>query len=167
MNAKISKKITACALAILLLSTIFVLILLFAGTLSNAVKESSDMSEGIAIGCTGAVLVIVFLFTVIVKVLSIIFGISSLFVKRKLSAVLVLGVLTCVLAIISLICSIYCLAIFQPIQNGSDSASLMNAGLISAVVSDLFWLVSIILSTIAISKMVKTLTESEAKEIKL
>ena len=162
MNVKTSKKLTIIALSVLVLSTAFVLALLFMGTLSNSVKTSNDMNEGIAIGCTGAVLVVIFLFTLIVKALSIIFGVSSLFVKRKLASILILGVLTCILAIVSLICSTYCVVIFQDIQNGSSSASLMNVGLIRALVSDALWLGSIIFNTATISKSVK---ETNAEEL--
>ncbi len=164
MNVKTSKKITVIALIILILSALFVLGLLFSETLSKSTKTGNDMGEGIAIGCTGAVLVVVFLFALIVKFASIIFGVSSLFVKRKLASILILGVLTCILAIVSLICSIYCLVIFQGIQNGSSSATLMNVGLIFSLVSDAIWLFSIILNTVAISKMVKTISEEEKQE---
>ena len=165
MNTKTSKKVTIIALIFLILCTAFVLALLFTGTLSASVKTSEDMDEGIAIGCTGAVIVIVFLFTLIVKGLSIIFGVSSLFVKRKLSSILVLGILTCILAIVSLICSVYCFVIFQDIQNGSPSALLMNSGLVLAVVSDIAWLGSIIFNTIVISKTLKALPDEEVSKI--
>ena len=65
------------------------------------------------------------------------------------------------MAIVSLICSTYCVIIFKDIQNGSSSASLMNAGLIIALVSDALWLGSIIFNTATISKSLKATNAEE------
>ena len=156
MNQKTLKIINVVAICSMFLSVAFIFILLFLGTYSEATNKPSEGLDGIGIACAGAAVVVITLFVQIVRIFAGLISITAIFPRKRIAAVVVVGVFAAILSAVAAALSAYCLIAFQSVAvKGISATSLMNTALIIAVATDLFVTVMTIIKCVSTSKQIK------------
>ena len=156
MNQKTLKIINVVAICSMFLSVAFIFILLFLGIYSEATNKPSEGLDGIGIACAGAAVVVITLFVQIVRIFAGLISITAIFPRKRIAAVIVVGVFASILSAVSAALSAYCFIVFQSVAvQGISATSIMNIALIAAIVTDLFVTVMTIIKCVSTSKQIK------------
>ncbi len=159
MNNKKIKIFTAVALSLVALSILFILVLLLFGTIGDSVKpldsSSNDLGQGIAYGCAVTTTLVVILFALMVKAVSLGVGALSCIAKKRKASIVTASVFACVMAIFSALLGVLAIATYSGLTTYGDLAATVYCALIVALVTDLFWIAVAVYRAVALSKQAK------------
>ena len=159
MNNKKIKIFTAVALSLVAVSALFLLALLLFGVIGDSVESldssSNDLGQGIAYGCAVATTLVVILFALIVKAVSLGVGALSCIAKKRKASIVTASVFACVMAVLSAILGVLAIASYSGLTTKGGLATTVYCALIFALVTDLFWIAVAVYRAVALSKQSK------------
>ena len=159
MNNKKIKIFTAVALSLVAVSALFLLALLLFGVIGDSVESldssSNDLGQGIAYGCAVATTLVVILFALIVKAVSLGVGALSCIAKKRKASIVTASVFACVMAVLSAILGVLAIASYSGLTTKGSLAISVHGALIFALVTDLFWIAVAVCRAVVLSKRSK------------
>lgn len=163
MNSKKLKLITLISLILVALSIVFTFALLALGIYGESLippptdtgDASQNLGAGIAFGCATTVSILVIVFALIVKLASLIVGISTNFARRKKASIATGGAFACIFAVLSLFLGFVAISSYSAIADNNFNAILIYSALIFALATDLLWLIVAILRAVFFAKEAK------------
>ena len=147
MNNKKLKTASIVALALVGVSLIFTFVLLLLGVYGNSLIKveggtgdpSTDLGQGIGMACTISIHIIFVAFTMIVKLVSLLVGLSSCFARKKRAAIITVAVFTCIITALSAVIGAFTLSVYPEIAAGNANSTLVYIALILMPLTDLLW----------------------------
>ncbi len=168
MQNKKLKIASIVALSLVALSLLFTFLLMVLGVYGDSIKAlessgdtSQNLGDGIGHGCATAIIAMFIIFALLVKLVSLIVGLSSCIAKKKIASIVTASVFACVLAILSAVFGVFNLISYIDLAANNIQATLIFVALILAPLTDLLWLAVAISRAVLLSKEAKRLKAEE------
>ncbi len=164
MQNKKLKVASIVALSLVALSILFTFLLMVLGVYGDSIKAlessgdpSQNLGDGIGHGCATVIIAMFIIFALLVKLVSLIVGLSSCLAKKKIASIVTAAVFACVLAVISAVFGIINVISYIDLAANNIQATLIFVALILAPLTDLLWLAVAISRAVILSKEAKLL----------